>query len=143
MCTNFTKLNKCYPKDDFPLVRIDKIVDSTIGCKMLALLDCFSGYHQNLWSLRMPKVLHNAGPSFCRIMKVALKDQVSRNVLSYVNDIVVARKEKTSYISNLAETFANIHEARLKLNPEKCVFGGHERQSAWVLSLYERHRSKS
>jgi hypothetical protein len=59
----------------------------------------------------MPKVLHNAGPSFCRIMKVALKDQVSRNVLSYVNDIVVARKEKTSYISNLAETFANIHEA--------------------------------
>ena len=25
--------------------------------------------------------------------------------------------------SDLAETFANMHEANLKLNPEKCVFG--------------------
>jgi hypothetical protein len=42
MCTD---LNKCCPKHDFPLVRIDKIVDSTVGCEMMALLDCFSGYH--------------------------------------------------------------------------------------------------
>jgi hypothetical protein len=27
--SNFTDLNKCCPKDDFPLERIDKIVDST------------------------------------------------------------------------------------------------------------------
>jgi hypothetical protein len=46
MCTDFTDLNKCYPKDDFPLARIDKIVDSTAGCEMMALLKCFSGYHQ-------------------------------------------------------------------------------------------------
>jgi hypothetical protein len=72
--------------------------------------------------------------------KATLKDQVSRNVLSYVYDIVVASKKKTSYISDLVETVANMREARLKLNPEKCVFGGHERQSDWVLSLYERHR---
>jgi hypothetical protein len=46
MCTNFIDLNKCCPKDDFPQARIDKIVDSTAGCEMMALLDCFSGYHQ-------------------------------------------------------------------------------------------------
>jgi hypothetical protein len=46
MCTNFTDLNKCCPKDDLPFVRIDKIVDSTTGCEVMALLDCFSGYHQ-------------------------------------------------------------------------------------------------
>jgi hypothetical protein len=45
-----------------------------------------------------------------------------RNFLSYVDDIVMASKKKTTYISNLAETFANMHEARLKLNPEKCIF---------------------
>jgi hypothetical protein len=45
MCTNFTDLNKCCPKDDFPLARIDKIVDSAVGCEMMALLDSFSGYH--------------------------------------------------------------------------------------------------
>jgi hypothetical protein len=43
-------------------------------------------------------------------------------VLSYVDDIVVASKKKASYISDLAKTFTNMHEAKLKLNPEKCVF---------------------
>jgi hypothetical protein len=52
-----------------------------------------------------------------------LKDQVGRNVLSYVDDIVVASKKKESYISNLSETFTNMHEANLKLNLEKYVFG--------------------
>jgi hypothetical protein len=45
MCTDFTDLNKCCPKDDFPLMRIDQIVDSAVGCEIMALLDCFSGYH--------------------------------------------------------------------------------------------------
>jgi hypothetical protein len=57
------------------------------------------------------------------VEEVALKDQVGRNALSYVDDIVVASKKRASYISNLTETFANMREAKLKLNPEKCVFG--------------------
>jgi hypothetical protein len=60
---------------------------------------------------------------FCEMMKASLKDQLSRNVVSYIDNIVVTSKKKTSYISNLAESFANMREARLKLNPEKCVFG--------------------
>jgi hypothetical protein len=50
--------------------------------------------------------------------KAALKDHVGKNVLSYVDDIVVASKTKENYISDLEETFVNMHEARLKLNPE-------------------------
>jgi hypothetical protein len=45
MCIDFTSLNKAYPKDNFPLPRIDKIVDSAAGCEVMSLLDCFSGYH--------------------------------------------------------------------------------------------------
>jgi hypothetical protein len=48
MCTDFIDLNKCSPKDDFALSRIDKVVHSAAGCEMMALLDCFSGYHQ-IW----------------------------------------------------------------------------------------------
>jgi hypothetical protein len=66
--------------------------------------------------------LRNVGPMFCRMMKATLKDQVGRNVLSYINDIIVASKKKESYISDLSETFTNMCEANLKLNPEKCVF---------------------
>jgi hypothetical protein len=46
MCTYFTDLNKYCPKDDFPLSRIDKMMDSTLGCEKMAMLDCFFGYHQ-------------------------------------------------------------------------------------------------
>jgi hypothetical protein len=56
------------------------------------------------------------------MMKEALKDQVGRNMLCYVDDIVVVNKKRENYIADLAETFMNKHEARLKLNPEKCVF---------------------
>jgi hypothetical protein len=48
MYIDFTDLNKCSPKDDYPLSRIDKVVDSTARCEMMALLDYFSGYHQ-IW----------------------------------------------------------------------------------------------
>jgi hypothetical protein len=107
----------------------------------MALLDYFLGYHQ-IWLrkedeektsfitlfgtycyFRMPEGLCNAGSTFCRMMKAALKDQVGRNVLSYVDDIVMASNKRENYITNLAETFTSMREARLKLNPEKCVFG--------------------
>jgi hypothetical protein len=55
--------------------------------------------------------------------KAALKDQVGRNVLSHVDNIVMVSKKRENYIANLAETFTNMCEARLKLNPKKCVFG--------------------
>jgi hypothetical protein len=108
---------------------------------MMALLDCFSGYHQirhriedekktsfitpfgTYCYLRMSVGLHNAGPTFCRMTKAALKDQVGKNVLSYVDDIVVVSKKKEDCLSDLVETFTNMREAKLKLNPEKCVFG--------------------
>ena len=46
MCINFTTLNKFCPKDEFPLPRIDALVDAAAGSEMLSMLDCFSGYHQ-------------------------------------------------------------------------------------------------
>jgi hypothetical protein len=45
-CTDFIDLNKCCPKDDFPLARIYQIVDSAAASEMMALLDYFSGYHR-------------------------------------------------------------------------------------------------
>jgi hypothetical protein len=56
----------------------------------------------------MPEGLRNAGPTFCRMTKATLKDQVSRNILYYVDDIVVVSKKKENYIADLAETFANM-----------------------------------
>ena len=46
MCVDFTDLNKACPKDSFSLPRIDQLVDSTAGHKLLTFMDAFSGYNQ-------------------------------------------------------------------------------------------------
>ena len=46
MCMDFIDLNKACPKDSFPLPRIDQLVDSTAGHKLLKFMDAFSGYNQ-------------------------------------------------------------------------------------------------
>ena len=46
MCVDFTDLNKACLKDSFPLPRIDQLVDSTTGHKLLTFMDTFSGYNQ-------------------------------------------------------------------------------------------------
>jgi hypothetical protein len=71
----------------------------------------------------MPEGLKNAGPTFYRMTKAILKGQMQRNVFSYVDDIVVASRKKATQIQDLADTFANMRRAQLKLNSEKCVFG--------------------
>ena len=43
---DFIDLNKACPKDSFPLLKIDQLVDSTAGHKLLTFMDAFSGYNQ-------------------------------------------------------------------------------------------------
>ena len=41
LCIDFTVVNKAYPKDSFPLPRIDLIVDATSGHELLNFMDAF------------------------------------------------------------------------------------------------------
>ena len=46
MCVDFTNLNSVYSKDNFPLPRIDQLVDSTAGHMLLMFMNAFLGYNQ-------------------------------------------------------------------------------------------------
>ena len=126
MCVDFTKLNKACPKDDFPLPRIDQLVDSTARCEILSFLDAYSGYHQ-VQMAKADKVhtsfvthggtycyfwmtfsLKNAGATFARLVHKALGTQYGRNIEAYVDDIVVKIKKETYHAHNLEETFLNL-----------------------------------
>ena len=48
MCIDFTDLNKACLKDEFPLSRIDSLVDAAATSGLMSLLDCYLGYHQ-IW----------------------------------------------------------------------------------------------
>jgi hypothetical protein len=36
ICIDFTSINKDSPKHNFPLLRIDKIVDFAVGCEVMS-----------------------------------------------------------------------------------------------------------
>ena len=46
MCVDFIDLNKACPKDSYPLLRVDVLVDSTAQHQLLSFMDAFSGYNQ-------------------------------------------------------------------------------------------------
>jgi hypothetical protein len=70
----------------------------------------------------MPEGLRNAGPTFSRMTGVFLK-QKGKNLLAYVDDIVVKSDKKETHIQDLQETFVNLWKSGLMLIPEKCIFG--------------------
>ena len=141
MCVDFTALNKCCPKDHFPLPRIDQIVDLTTGCARLSFLDAYSGYNQIRMKVEdedktafitpydvycyttMPFGLKNAGATYQRMMQNCLKEQIGHNVQVYVDNIVIKTKEEDTLLEDLHETFANLNRYQIKLNPKTCVFG--------------------
>ncbi|KAM2779703.1 hypothetical protein COP1_014950 [Malus domestica] len=45
MCVDYINLNKRCLKDNFPFPLIDKLIDSTAGCKLLSFMDAYSGYN--------------------------------------------------------------------------------------------------
>ena len=46
MCVDFTNLNRACPKDSYPLLRIDTLVDSTVRHELLSFMEAFLGYNQ-------------------------------------------------------------------------------------------------
>jgi hypothetical protein len=50
-------------------------------------------------------------------------EQKGRNLVAYVDDIVIKSDKKETHIKDLKETFKNLRTSGLKLNPDKCIFG--------------------
>ena len=98
MCVDFTDLNKACPNDSFPLQRIDQLVDSTAGHKLLTFMNAFSGYNQikmakehqekttfitsqGLYCYKvMPFGLKNAGATYQRLVNKMFSQQIGRTI---------------------------------------------------------------
>ena len=137
MCVDFTNLNKACKKDDYPLERVDKVVDDAANSEMLSLLDMFSGYHQirvqkedkektsfitpfgTYCFERMPEGLKNAGSTFSRMIAIVLRYQLRRNILAYVDDIIVKSVRRGDHIRDLAETFCKFASGKSQAQSRK------------------------
>ena len=141
MCVDFTDLNKAYPKDSYPVPRIDIMVDSMSRHQLLSFRDAFSGYNQTrldeadqektsfitsqgLFCYKVMSFgLKNAGVTYQRLMNKMFAHQIGRNVQVYIDDMLVKSRWKDHHLEDLKETFDTLRSYNMKLNPSKCAFG--------------------
>ena len=141
MCVDFTYLNKAYPKDDYPLPKIDRLVDSTTGHALLSFMDVNAGYHQISLALEdqphtafitsaevycykiMPFGLKNVEATYQRMVNKVSNYQIGRNLEVYVDDMITKSKQAIDHVADLRETFMTLCNHQMRLNPYKCVFG--------------------
>ena len=71
----------------------------------------------------MPFDLKNAGATYQRAMVTLFHDMMHKELEVYVNDMVAKSAEGESHVAVLRKLFERLRKYRLRLNPNKCVFG--------------------
>ena len=77
VCVDFRDLNKVSPKDDFPLLHIDLLVDNIVGHSMLSFMDGFSRYNQILMApedIEKTVFITKWGTYYYKVMPFGLKN---------------------------------------------------------------------
>ena len=141
MCVDFTDLNKAFPKDPFPMPKIDQLVDATVGHPRMSFLDAFQGYHQiplalddqektafvtpieNYHYKVMPFGLKDAGSIYQRMMTRMFESQLGKNIEIYIDDMVVKSKVVSEHLGDLGDILEVLRKYNLRLNASKCSFG--------------------
>ena len=107
LCIDFIDINRAYPKDSFPLPRIDLIVDALVGHELLSFMDAFSGYNhismdpsdqektsfvtrKGTYCYRvMPFRLKNAGATCQRLVNKMFQKKIGASMEVYIDDMLV------------------------------------------------------
>ena len=134
---DFHNLNKACPKDEFPLLNIDLLMDSVAGSSMFSFMDGYHGYNQihvaakdiektafrtpieNFYYTVMPFGLKNARATYQRTMMPIFHDMMHEEMEDYVDDIIVKSKTRARHFQILEQVFES---CKLRMNPLKCAF---------------------
>lgn len=149
--TNFKDLSKACPKDDFPLLNIDMLVDLIARHEMLSLMDGFLGYNQieiapedqhntaftTPWGTFcynvMPFGIKNAGVTYQRAMTVIFHDLIHIIMEDYVDDLLEKSRTQAENPTILKKIFEQLEHYKLWLNPKKVL----HQKNCWVLQSFE------
>ncbi|KAK0589925.1 hypothetical protein LWI29_020308 [Acer saccharum] len=141
MCVDYTDINRACPKDSFPLPKIDQLIDSIAGNKLLSFMDAFSRYNQimmhpadqdkisfitgqGLYCYKvMPFGLKNAGATYQHLVNKLFKPLIGKSMEGYIDDMITKSQEAHQHPKDLRQTFQVIRENQMRLNPAKCAFG--------------------
>ncbi|GAA0165832.1 hypothetical protein LIER_21130 [Lithospermum erythrorhizon] len=141
MCTDLKSINKACLKHCYPLLNIDRLVVSSAEYKVVDFLDAFREYHQIFmaeedvekiafvigYGIYCGKVMafgsKNAGATYQRMVNKVFSAQIGGNMQIYVDDMLIQIREAKDHEVNLRESFENLRRKKLRIYPDKCVFG--------------------
>lgn len=139
-CVDYRGLNDITVKNKYPMLVVDELLDELSGAQWFTKLDLRSGYHQirlvqqdehkttfkthqELYEFRvMPFGLTNAPASFQGLMNTIFDKMIRRNVLVFVDDILVYSKTLEEHVQHLREVFAVLQQHKLFVKASKCSF---------------------
>ena len=137
-CVDYRKLNLITKSVQWPLPRIQDIMDRLAGSVIFTTWDLTSGYWQMLMAdsnkektafstpdghyqfIRMPFGLKNAPAEFSRLMHQVLGDLTFVEI--YLDDITIHSKTLEEHIEHIEIAAQRLREANLKLNGSKCTW---------------------
>ena len=140
MCIDYRVLNKQTVKDQFPLPRIDSLLERLGQAKVFTKLDLASGYHQIAMEetsiqktafctnrsqfefLVMPFGLCNAPASFQRLMNKVFADNIGTFIAVYLDDILIFSRTIDEHWQHLRWALEKLREAKLYGRLHKCEF---------------------
>jgi len=141
LCVDLRNLNQVSLKDNYPLPKMDHILQRVVGASRISLLDGFSGFNQILvhpddqdktafttpWGtfkyVKMPFGLKNAGATFQRAMDIAFAKEIHDFLVIYLDDLTPFSKSDQEHLSHLRQIFLKCRKFGISLNPKKSIFG--------------------
>jgi hypothetical protein len=140
LCVDFRNLNKCSRKDNYPLPKMEHILQKVSRASVMSLIDGFSGYNQiavhaddrekttfttprgTFMYEKIPFGLMNVGATFQRAMDISFVGEKDRFVLIYLDDITVFSHSHEDHLQHLRKTFLKCRNYGISLNPKKYHF---------------------
>jgi hypothetical protein len=140
-CVDYRQLNQITIKDQYPLPRIDDLLDTFGKAKYFSTLDLTCGYwhvevkpkdrkktafitNEGLYEFNvMPFGLTNAPATFQRLMNKIFKPYLNKFVVIYLDDTNIFSSTFEEHLQHLRKVLNEIGKSGLKLQPDKYHFG--------------------
>ena len=140
MCVDYRALNKATIRNQYPIPRVDDLLDQPRGAKVFSAVDLMQGYYQikiqdadcakiafktpmGLYEFRvLPFGLTNAPAIFQGVMNRIFRSYIGKFVLVYLDDILIFSKSAEEHLTHIRQVLDILRAQKFYAKLHKCHF---------------------